>query len=327
MSRGHSYSRLQVPSDAPFKLKSSPGKGWGAFATRHIDRGALILSEMPLFVIRKPHPEITEGDVWIAFQQLDPGQKQQISHLRDNASRQFTSLEKAFAGNSFHLAPQSNELSAHGLFLLQSRFNHSCIPNSKVPTTNGEIITRFATKDIVAGEEITFCYNTDFEGRTGHERHQVLGFACDCRACLPGTPFQQSSDLRRRLVRRLQYLTLGVDLEGQKQSSDSSIIVDPRLKHAAETFSIPLSSRLVYGLLSICLLEEEGLLDDFMVERLSPSVFTAAKLFTRKNNAKIAGLVMKQGTWPEKLFMSFRLYGREDAADHELSKLMSLLRK
>jgi hypothetical protein len=30
----------------------------------------MILREKPLFVIRKPHEEITEEDVWAAFQQL-----------------------------------------------------------------------------------------------------------------------------------------------------------------------------------------------------------------------------------------------------------------
>src|SRR5947207_818289 len=59
-------------------------------------------------------------------------------------------------------------------FLLHSRFNHSCIPNSKVPDISGEIIAMFATRDIVAGEEITFCYNSDFECRAKHARHQEL---------------------------------------------------------------------------------------------------------------------------------------------------------
>jgi SET domain-containing protein len=59
-----------VPSDAPFELKPSPRKGWGAFAIRRIERGAMILKEKPLFVIRKPHKEITEEDIWAVFQQL-----------------------------------------------------------------------------------------------------------------------------------------------------------------------------------------------------------------------------------------------------------------
>lgn len=69
--------------------------------------------------------------------------------------------------------------------------------------------------------------------------------------------------MRRIFIRGLQYLTLGVDMNGQKQDSISPIIVDPKLKKAAEDFRIPLSSRLIYNLLILCLLEEEGFLDEF----------------------------------------------------------------
>jgi hypothetical protein len=283
----------------------------------------MVLREKPLFVIRKPHEEITEEDVWTAFQQLVPCEKQQFLYLRDNGSRPFTHMTQACAENSFAISnsirPQANDPPIHGLFLLHSRFNHSCIPNSKVPITGGEIIASFATRDIVAGEEITLCYNTDFECRTRHDRHQALRFVCDCKACLTGTPFQQLSDMRRTLIRGLQYLTLGVDLNGQRQGSASPIIVDSKLKKEAEDFSIPLSARLIYDLLVMCLLEEEGLLDDFMVERLNPGILRTTALFQTESNARIARLVITQETWLEKFCMAFRLYGRGDAADHAIA--------
>ncbi|KAH8787158.1 hypothetical protein BGZ57DRAFT_879977 [Hyaloscypha finlandica] len=62
-------------------------------------------------------------------------------------------MNYAFAENSFSL---SDNPSKHGLFLIHSRFNHSCIPNCNVPSTKGEIIASSATRDIVGGEEITF---------------------------------------------------------------------------------------------------------------------------------------------------------------------------
>lgn len=271
--------------------------------------------------------EITDYHVAMAFQQLSASQKAQFLLLRDNGSRHFTSMNKAFAENSFNLANSDrDEAPAHGLFLLHSRFNHSCIPNSKIPTPNGEIVSIFATRDIDSGEEISFCYDTAFEGRIRYERHRALRFACNCKACLLGTPFQQLSDMRRRLIRGLQYILLGVDLDGQRQSLHSTIIVDFKLKIAAETFRIPLSSRLVYNLLSIFLLEEEGLLDEFMVKRLSPSLITTAASFKSDSNASIARLAMIQETWQKKLDVAFRLYGREDAADHEATLLLQRLR-
>jgi hypothetical protein len=289
----------------------------------------MILREKPLFVIRKSYEEITEEDVWIAFQQLVPSEKEQFLCLRDNASKPFTHMTRACAENSFAISnsirPQSNDPPIHGLFLLHSRFNHSCIPNSKVPNTDGEIIASFATRDIVAGEEITFCYNTDFECRTRHDRHQALRFVCDCKACLTGTPFQQLSDMRRILIRGLQYLTLGVDLNGQRQGSASPIIVDSKLKKAAEDFSIPLSSRLIYNLLVVYLLEEEGLLDDFMVERCNPGILQTTALFKTESDARIARLAIRQETWLEKFCVAFRLYGRGDVADHAFAVRLRML--
>ena len=256
----------------------------------------MILREKPLFVIRKPHYEITEEDVWTVFQKLVPSDKQQFLYIRDNASRPFTHMTRACAENSFaipnSIRPQANDPPIHGLFLLHSRFNHSCIPNSKLPITSGEIIASFATRDIAAGEEITFCYNPDFECLTRHDRHQALRFVCDCKACLPDTPLQQLSDMRRRLIRGLQYLTLGVDLNGQRQGSASPIIVDSKLKKAAEDFNIPLSTRLICNLLVVYLLEEEGLLDDFIVKRFNPGILQTTALFTTESNARIARLAI-----------------------------------
>lgn len=282
-----------MPRDALFELKPSPGKGWGAFATKRIRRGAVILRERPLFVIRKPHQKITEQDVQTAFQRLAPADKQRFLCLRDNASLPFTYMSDAMAENSFEVHPEGSSLPAHGAFLLLSRFNHSCIPNSKVPFSAAETeetLTIFAVRDIAAGEEITFCYNSDLQCRTRHERHRRLRFICDCGACLVGTSFQQASDMRRTLIRGLQYLTLGQDVDGLRRSSALQIIVDPELKKAAEEFSISLSSRLIYYLLMMFLLEQEGLMDEFMVERMLPGIQKTSSWFATESNAIIVDL-------------------------------------
>ena len=263
-----------------------------------------------------------ETDIRAAFQELNPSEKVQFLSLRDNASAPLTHMSQACAENSFAL---SSNPPSHGLFLLLSRFNHSCLPNSKVPTTSEEIIASFATRDIFAGEEITFCYNTDFECRTRHERHHALRFICDCKACLIGTPFQQLSDLRRRLVRGLQYLTLGKDLDGETQCSGSLVIVDPKIRKAAQDFSIPLSSRFIYDLLATVLLEEEGLLDDLLAERLNPGILQTVAWFRTEYNARIARKAMAQGTWPERLHVACELYGREDVADDGVAALLRMI--
>ncbi len=102
--------------------------------------------------------------------------------------------------------------------------------------------------------------------------------------------------MRRTLIRGLQYLTLSVDLNGQRQSSASPIIVDSKLKKTAEDFSIPLSTKLIYNLLIMSLLEEEGLLDDFIIERFNPGILQTTTLFQTESNARIARQAITQET-------------------------------
>ena len=129
---------------------------------------------------------------------------------------------------------------------------------------------------------------------------------------------QQLSDMRRTLIRGLQYLTLGVDLNGQRQGSASPIIVDSKLKKTAEDFSIPLSARLVYNLLVMCLLEEEGLLDDFMVERFNPGILQMTALFRQEATPESPGK-----PWHKKLGKR-SLVWLSDSVGEETSPIMPL---
>ncbi len=328
------YRSLRVPDDAPFEVKPSPGRGWGVFATRRIERGATILREEPLFVIHKPTPQIREQDIWQAVLQLSPDKKQQFLLLRDNASGTFASMQDAFAENSFDLAsPDENgrvtRPPAQGLLLLLSRFNHSCVPNAKIPSFTGNALVAaiVATRGIAPGEEITFCYSFDIKFRTRRERHQALRFVCECPACLPGTVSQQLSDARRRLYHRLCYLVNGRDPldRGSHGVASSHIIPDPQLRRQAETFSIPLSSRFVYHVLIDFLLEEEGLLDDLDDSRprgVSRGVQLLAGAFQTISNAVIAAQALAQDTRWNRLDVAFKLYGRADAADATVAAAM-----
>lgn len=286
------------------------------FATRNIACGSPILKEEPLFVIRKPHEMITEEDILAAWQQLPLLERQQFLCLRDNGTSRFMNMGSAMAENCFAVQDRKGvHARVYGLFLLQSRFNHSCVPNAKVPDFPGEVITSFAIRDITAGEEIFLCYNPNFECWTREDRHRMLRFACNCKACLVGTPFQQLSEMRRTLIRGLKYLISGEDVDGQLQGPQSPIIMDPKLKQAAETFNIPLSARLVYNLLIMVLLQEEGLLDEFTVGRMSPPILCLPAKFATQSNAEVAKLALSQGTWLQKFCVSLRLWGKRDAAD------------
>lgn len=74
------------------------------------------------------------------------------------------------------------------------------------------------------------------------------------------------------------------------------------------------------------LLEKEGLLDDFIIERLNPGILQIAALFETESNTRIARLITVQKTWLDKLNMAFRLYRRADVADHAITMRLQMLR-
>lgn len=113
-----------------------------------------------------------------------------------------------------------------------------------------------------------------------------------------------------------------MDINGQKQGSVSPIIVDSKLKKAAEESRIPLSARLIYNLMVMCLLEMEELLDDFTVERLYPGILRTTALVQTESNARIAKRTIAQGTWLQKVFVAFELYGQEDIADGIVAQML-----
>ncbi|KAK8087668.1 hypothetical protein PG997_002629 [Apiospora hydei] len=254
---------------------------------------------------------------------LLPATQQRFRALRDrNATVPFQSPAKAFAENSFALGPD-----AHGFFPLLSRFNHCCIPNAAVPLINAQDAAAdtgpalIATRDIAAGDEIAFSYDPRFESRTARELHASLGFACGCRACHPpGTRFQRASDLRRRLIRGLQFMVSGDNEdEGEGPSERFHVIADPEVRRRVAECRTPLSVLLVCNLLTQCLMEAEGILDDFEIGRLQPGAAAMAKMFRRPENASVARFAMTQRTPGERLRVAFSLYGRVDDGDEEMA--------
>ncbi|KAE8556600.1 hypothetical protein EYB25_001302 [Talaromyces marneffei] len=340
------YFDLPIPKDAPIELRPTPGKGWGLFATRDIQRGSLIMKERALFVIQKASENITEQDISNAVKKLGDPQKHILACLSGNKPRKLSNglmssgplkLARIWGENCFSLETGVEqrlfgnyiEEKRWGLFPCHSRFNHSCQENAFVPESQSEpgvgrnSTSSFAVRDIAAGEEITIGYQNGFHSHTMDERRRLLTFECRCTVCDRASKdrnFRQVSDMRRRLMRGLVYLLDSID-ENSEYDDDNSphfkpVICDPVMRKAADNCDFPLSTRLIYDLLLVALKEAEGVLDAEGAAYTWTHVWRRANSFGTAENRRIAKLDVQQKTWSERLGMAFQLDGRADAADY-----------
>ncbi|KAI6810344.1 hypothetical protein KC367_g3648 [Hortaea werneckii] len=199
-------------SAALLELRHSIDKGYGLFAATDIKRGTCIFKEAPLVLITHGASESAETVFYVS---------QQVSKLCPNQRRAYRMLHKAiestkspvsrimydkFAGissrvdinnagqrkiddfatfktNAFQV--RLNKGIGTAVFLAHSRLNHSCSPNGHQSCNEREGLQMLhATRDIIAGEEITVTYTSLV--RTWSQRAAELrrwGFACTCNSC------------------------------------------------------------------------------------------------------------------------------------------------
>ncbi|GAA5925955.1 hypothetical protein JCM3775_005161 [Rhodotorula graminis] len=227
-----------APQDRPFEIRATPIGYLGAFATRPIPRGTLVLHDQPLFTLDAPlqaylfsraqagasgGPTPVEGE----SDDDDKGPAKDFDDFLDRNIRTVLSFKTAQQRADFwDLAntrpdlPQAQAIFATnavqtsgeigGMFLLLSRFNSSCRPTLSRPAwdpSSGS--TRlYALRDIAEGEELTWTYlnvTFEFEGVDARrdEMRRVFEFECCCPACGPGT---MSDDERRASEKRLLQL-------------------------------------------------------------------------------------------------------------------------
>lgn len=322
------YNGIPIPATAPFELKPSGNKGWGAFATRRIAQGASILREDPLFIIRKPCLEITDLDVVRAVQLLPMSKKLVYGLLRDNGGAPFISANRAFAENSFNMgAEDSHGVQAdgpRGFFIIHSRFNHTCSrPNTWFPSArhDRQFIESFATRDILPGEELNFSYEgASFLFMTRQERHSRLAFQCRCDHCEADASVRQLSNLRRRLARGVYFLQHGMDSNGENQQ----FIIDVSMRLDAVNRRFPVSCQLIFQILTAYLAEQEGLLDGNLHQQLTRSIGWTSKLFATKKNTTIIRRLSEQKTWLGMFLAAFQLWGERDLVDQEFLDYLRL---
>jgi hypothetical protein len=111
-------------------------------------------------------------------------------------------------------------------------------------------------------------------------------------------------------MRGLHYLIHGKDIDPLRYGPLAFIIVDPELKVAAETRKIPPSSLFVYGVMTMALAEQEGLMDAFLVKLWTPCLSAIQDMLTTNRDKDVSRLAMAQVTWTQALCVALRLWGQ-----------------
>ena len=160
-------------SNKVYRSLSIPGKGIGMIAEKNIKKGEMILEELPvLYYEYEEHLDtLYDYKAFSKFKSLSIKQKEAVMKLensRPNVGKDFPSLSESFKKDvefkkwsGIMVTNQARLLeNARGLFLIFSRFNHSCVPNLNYETT-GSNIKLFAIRDISKGEELCISYIRD----------------------------------------------------------------------------------------------------------------------------------------------------------------------
>ncbi|KAF7511419.1 hypothetical protein GJ744_004608 [Endocarpon pusillum] len=196
---------------------SAGQKGLGVFAKVNIPRGTRIIAEPPLMKLDQVGNSIT---IWKAFNKLKPLEKEKYLELHHlECDKEYELMNPALEKNRQKLRIAKvlaiyrlNKSICHAgtivVSYLPSRFNHSCLPNTKCaenPNLGDGVSTIHAVRDIKEGEELTYPYVPDFN-RPKDQRQGTLywqgGFLCLCEAC-SDSDFARSMDHKRQELSRL----------------------------------------------------------------------------------------------------------------------------
>ena len=185
-------------------------KGKGAFVSRVIQRGDLILSERPIICIsRTDVPDSSWPDaIEDAVRKLSPAHLDSYLSLQNShekCSCPLCPLMGIFCTNTFGSSGGDS-----GICLKASRFNYSCSPNAcfDFNSKKGELQI-YALRAIPRGEEICITYISSrcLYGSSRRSRQDNLRtgyhFTCVCSICSLPKAESKKSDARRQKLNEL----------------------------------------------------------------------------------------------------------------------------
>ncbi|KAI8263724.1 hypothetical protein K4K58_012770 [Colletotrichum sp. SAR11_239] len=168
-----------------FEIRRSPVAGWGAFATRKLDKGDQILVEKALY-------HATYEDVESSVLGLQEHEQKVANDLHAHFGRDGeTKAQAVWNTNAFASKLPKDTVSTRkkgsgtcrdvaGLFPIAARFNHSCNPKVGYRYDAEEEVLIFEVRAwvIEKGDELTISY-----GKDPSVLYYKFGFNCGCGYC------------------------------------------------------------------------------------------------------------------------------------------------
>ncbi|KAL2061406.1 hypothetical protein VTL71DRAFT_7679 [Oculimacula yallundae] len=154
-----------------FDVRRSKKGGYGAFATKDVEKGTIVMTEKPLF-------RASFMEVFFELEKLTKAQRQEYKTLHGHMELSDSRELAIFKTNRFETSGSKG-----GIFIKSSRFNHACHPWATCNYRYDEsstTLTFTACKPIKKGEEITISYTSN-----PAQLMDNYGFYCDCLNC-PG---------------------------------------------------------------------------------------------------------------------------------------------
>lgn len=205
------------------ELKEAPCKGLGLFARRALKKGTRVLAEEGVFgtqISGEESEDLDDAELMLRFDDLP--EAQQTEYLKLHCFSRGQDFRALFENNPYI---SENEIDLYvkvceirrantfgDVYLIGSRFNHSCLPNISWDfNSNLSKMTFHTTRDIAESEELTVVYDDVFRPRAirCQELKDKFGFDCNYEVC-EATSAREEKEKWRVLLHTLlkQYTAL-----------------------------------------------------------------------------------------------------------------------
>ena len=243
-----------------YVVKSSPGKGFGVFASKAIQAGDVIMTDCVKMKLPRGKYDVTDEQIERAFNALTSEDQAAFMQLHEGHVQYTTRLMRIYKANAF-------SAEHHAIIYLKfSKLNHSCTPNAEMTELgNGQHTKLVAVKSITKDEEIFISYLGLLEEGSKIQRMQTLregyGFECECAVCKLTGLEAALSDGRRQLVTAMAFKRQGLEPATMEFLSNlNGVTQSSVIGHYRQKLRVPLttSEKVAYGFLTAKLLEAEN---------------------------------------------------------------------